>query len=64
MQVIKDIGDVKPGQRVLIHGAAGSVGHLAVQIAKLQGAYVYATAKTDNINFIKDLGADQIKEQA
>ena len=43
-QCLVDIADVRPGQRVLVHAAAGGVGHLAVQIAKARGAYVIGTA--------------------
>jgi NADPH:quinone reductase-like Zn-dependent oxidoreductase len=44
---------------VLIHGGSGGVGHLAIQIAKAQGAKVIATASAANQNFLKDLGVDQ-----
>ncbi|MGO4374174.1 NADP-dependent oxidoreductase, partial [Paenibacillus sp. MCAF20] len=52
-------GQVKKGDRVLIHGAAGGVGLFAVQFAKLRGAYVIGTAGSDNIAFIQSLGVDQ-----
>jgi NADPH:quinone reductase-like Zn-dependent oxidoreductase len=42
-QALVDTADVQPGQRVLIHAAAGGIGHLAVQIAKARGAYVIGT---------------------
>lgn len=48
---------VQAGQSVLIHGAAGGVGHFAVQLAKLQGARVLASASTDNQSFVLGLGA-------
>lgn len=54
------VGDVKKGQRVLIHGAAGGVGSSAVQIAKAKGAYVIGTASARNHEFLKSLGADQV----
>ncbi|WP_419801473.1 NADP-dependent oxidoreductase [Mucilaginibacter sp.] len=57
---IVDLGKVKPGQRVLIHGAAGGVGNLAVQFAKAKGAYVIGTASAYNFDFLKDLGADEV----
>ncbi|MCX4775594.1 NADP-dependent oxidoreductase [Streptomyces sp. NBC_01264] len=44
-QALFTLSEVRPGQRVLIHGAAGGVGHLAVQIAKARGAYVIGTAR-------------------
>jgi NADPH:quinone reductase-like Zn-dependent oxidoreductase len=56
---IIDMGKVKAGDRVLIHGAAGGVGNLAVQFAKAQGAYVIGTASPYNFDFVKDLGVDE-----
>ena len=57
---IVDLGNVQPGQRVLIHGAAGGVGNLAVQFAKAKGAYVIGTASAYNADFLKELGADEV----
>ncbi|MFD9391227.1 NADP-dependent oxidoreductase [Streptomyces sp. NPDC060000] len=59
-QALVDTADVRPGQRVLIHAAAGGVGHLAVQIAKARGAYVIGTARTANHDFVRGLGADEV----
>lgn len=53
-------GKLKAGERVLIHGAAGGVGHLAVQIAKARGAYVIATASPGKVDFVRSLGADEV----
>lgn len=53
-------GDLKSGQRVLVHAAAGGVGHLALQIAKARGAYVIATASPDKLDFVRSLGADEV----
>jgi NADPH:quinone reductase-like Zn-dependent oxidoreductase len=53
-------GGLKQGQRALIHGAAGGVGHIAVQIAKARGAHVVATASTAKLDFVRGLGADEI----
>ncbi|CAN7590138.1 NADP-dependent oxidoreductase [Mesorhizobium sp. LjNodule214] len=53
-------GGLKQGQRVLIHAAAGGVGHLAVQIAKARGAYVIATASPEKLDFVRSLGADEV----
>ena len=53
-------GGLKHGQRVLIHAAAGGVGHLAVQIAKAHGAYVIATASPEKLDFVRSLGADEV----
>lgn len=57
-QALFDKGELKAGQTVLIHGAAGGVGHLAVQLAKWKGATVIATASAGNHQFLKKLGAD------
>ncbi|MFE5261058.1 NADP-dependent oxidoreductase [Streptomyces coelicoflavus] len=51
--------DVRPGQRVLVHAAAGGVGHVAVQIAKARGAYVIGTASAGKHEFLRSLGADE-----
>jgi NADPH:quinone reductase-like Zn-dependent oxidoreductase len=51
-------GGLAPGQRVLIHGGAGGVGHFAVQIAKIRGATVYTTVSDSDIDFVRHLGAD------
>ncbi len=59
---IVDLGKVQPGQRVLIHGAAGGVGNLAVQFAKAKGAYVIGTASPYNFDFLKELGADEVMD--
>ncbi|UBU16460.1 NADP-dependent oxidoreductase [Nonomuraea gerenzanensis] len=59
-QGFTDIADVSPGQRVLVHAAAGGVGHLAVQLAKLRGAYVIGTARAAKHEFVRGLGADEV----
>ncbi|WP_327357282.1 NADP-dependent oxidoreductase [Streptomyces sp. NBC_01304] len=59
-QALVDTADVRPGQRVLIHAAAGGVGHLAVQIAKSRGAYVIGTAREAKHAFLRGLGADEL----
>jgi NADPH:quinone reductase-like Zn-dependent oxidoreductase len=51
---------VRPGQRVLVHAAAGGVGHLAVQLAKHFGAYVIGTASAANHEWLRKLGADEL----
>jgi len=53
-------GELEAGQTVLIHAAAGGVGHFAVQLAKWKGAAVIGTASTGNIDFVQSLGADQV----
>lgn len=59
-QALVETADVQPGQRVLILGAAGGVGHLAVQIAKARGAYVIGTASAPKLGFVQELGADEV----
>ncbi len=54
-----DIGRLQPGERVLIHAAAGGVGSMAVQLAHHAGAYVIATASGRNIEHVRMLGADK-----
>ncbi|HWE91785.1 MAG TPA: NADP-dependent oxidoreductase, partial [Pseudonocardiaceae bacterium] len=54
------LDSVVAGQRVLVHAAAGGVGHLAVQIAKTRGAYVLGTARAANHDFLRGLGADEL----
>jgi len=59
-QALFDAGHLTAGQTVLIHGAAGGVGHFAVQFAKVQGARVIATASKRNHDFLRSLGADEL----
>jgi NADPH:quinone reductase-like Zn-dependent oxidoreductase len=59
-QSLVDVGAIEPRQRVLIHAAAGGVGHIAVQIAKARGAYVVATVSAGKQAFVKSLGADEV----
>ncbi|MFC4115034.1 NADP-dependent oxidoreductase [Nonomuraea zeae] len=59
-QALVDTARVEPGRRVLIHAAAGGVGHLAVQIAKVRGAYVIGTASAPKHEFVRGLGADEV----
>ncbi len=58
-QSLFDIANITKGQRILIHAAAGGVGHYAVQFAKLKGAYVIGTGSAQNEAFIRELGADE-----
>ncbi|WP_055421187.1 NADP-dependent oxidoreductase [Streptomyces pactum] len=58
-QALVERADVQPGQRVLIHAAAGGVGHVAVQIAKARGAHVIGTASAGKHAFLRSLGADE-----
>lgn len=59
-----DRANVRSGQRVLIHGGAGGVGQVAVQLAKARGAEVYATGSAGSLDFIRALGATAIDYQA
>lgn len=59
-QGLFDAGRLSAGQTILIHGAAGGVGHFAVQFAKVKGARVIATASKRNHDFLRSLGADEV----
>jgi len=59
-QGLFDQGGLQRGQHVLIHGAAGGVGHFAVQFAKVAGAKVSATGSDVDMQFLRELGADQV----
>lgn len=63
-QSLIETGRLRAGQRVLIHAAAGGVGHLAVQIAKAHGAHVVGTASASKHQFVRDLGADEMIDYA
>lgn len=58
-QALFRAGGLSAGQRVLIHAAAGGVGHFAVQFAKQRGAYVIGTASGPNLDFVREIGADE-----
>ncbi|MBS1878531.1 MAG: NADP-dependent oxidoreductase [Actinobacteria bacterium] len=59
-QIIVDALALQAGDDVLIHGAAGGVGHLAVQVAKARGANVFAGARAEQAEWLRELGADQV----
>ncbi|RJL31867.1 NADP-dependent oxidoreductase [Bailinhaonella thermotolerans] len=59
-QAVVDTARAGAGSRVLIHAAAGGVGHLAVQIAKARGAYVIGTASAAKHELVRGLGADEV----
>jgi NADPH:quinone reductase-like Zn-dependent oxidoreductase len=59
-QGLFDNGGLGSGQKILVHAGAGGVGHFAIQLAKARGAYVFATAAAENIDFVRKLGADVV----
>lgn len=59
-QAMVRVAQVRAGQRVLVHGAAGGVGHIAVQIAKARGAHVIGMARAAKHDFVRGLGADEV----
>lgn len=59
-QALVEIGNVQPGQRVLIHAGAGGVGTVAIQLAKHLGATVATTASAANADFVRTIGADVV----
>jgi NADPH:quinone reductase-like Zn-dependent oxidoreductase len=59
-QSLFDAGQLSEGQTVLIHAAAGGVGHIAVQLARWKGARVIGTASARNEDFLRELGCDEI----
>jgi NADPH:quinone reductase-like Zn-dependent oxidoreductase len=63
-QALFDHGHLTAGQRLLVHGAAGSVGAFAVQLGRWKGAYVIATAAARHATVLRDLGADEVLDYA
>jgi NADPH:quinone reductase-like Zn-dependent oxidoreductase len=59
-QGLFDHGRLRAGERVLVHGAAGGVGSLAVQLAHVRGAFIVGTCSTDNVQTTRELGADEV----
>jgi len=59
-QIVVDTINLQSGDDLLIHGAAGGVGHLAVQIAKARGANVFGTARSEQAERLRELGIDRV----
>lgn len=59
-QALVETMSLQAGQKILIHGGAGGIGSVAIQIAKNIGAYVATTASTNDTDFVKGLGADEV----
>jgi NADPH:quinone reductase-like Zn-dependent oxidoreductase len=60
LQAVRDVGEVRPGHRVLVIGAAGAVGWFAVQLAKASGAQVTGVAGTTQVELVRSVGADEV----
>lgn len=59
-QALVDTGNIKKGNKVLIHGATGGVGNFAIQIAKYFDTYIVGTTSETGLRFAKELGADEV----
>lgn len=59
-QALVDHINLQPKQKILIHGGAGGIGSIAIQIAKQLGAYIATTAQKDDMGYLEGLGADEI----
>ena len=60
LQGLRDVGEIQPGQQVLIIGAAGGVGSFAVQLAKAFGAHVTGVASSSQVELVSSIGADDV----
>ena len=64
LKAVRDVGNVQPGQTVLINGAAGGIGVFAIQIAKAMGAEVTAVCSAGKADLVRSLGADHVIDYA
>ena len=60
IQALEQHINLQKGQKILIHGGAGGIGSIAIQLAKYLGAYVATTVSSGDIEFVKSLGADEV----
>lgn len=60
LQALGEHINLRTGQKVFVHGGAGGIGSIAIQIARHIGAYIATTAKAEDADFVKELGADEV----